>query len=64
MAKERTVKQKIGYWDKGYTFPDGAYWRCSHCHELIKVKFPMNYCNNCGARMVKKIDEGEKKDEL
>jgi hypothetical protein len=40
-----------GHWIKGYTFPDGAYWKCDKCNELIKVKFPMNYCNNCGADM-------------
>lgn len=43
-------------WDKGYTFPDGAYWKCTNCGELIKVKVPMHYCNNCGAKM----DGGEK----
>jgi len=40
-------------WDTGYRFPDGEYWRCSNCGELIKVKIPMKYCNNCGARMDK-----------
>lgn len=43
-------------WDKGYTFPDGAYWKCTNCGELIKVKVPMHYCSNCGAKM----DGGEK----
>jgi rubrerythrin len=40
-----------GHWIKGYTFPDGAYWKCDKCNELIKVKIPMHYCNNCGADM-------------
>lgn len=40
-------------WERGYSFPDGAYWKCSHCNELIKVKIPMHYCNNCGAKMDK-----------
>ena len=43
---------KTGHWIKGYTFPDGAYWKCDKCNELIKVKIPMRYCNNCGAKMV------------
>lgn len=43
---------KAGHWIKGYTFPDGAYWKCDKCNELIKVKIPMRYCNNCGAKMV------------
>ena len=43
---------KTGHWIKGYTFPDGAYWKCDKCNELIKVKIPMHYCNNCGAKMV------------
>lgn len=48
-ALEREPKK--GHWIKGYTFPDGTYWKCDKCNELIKVKFPMNYCNNCGADM-------------
>ena len=49
-----SVKQepRKGHWIKGYTFPDGAYWKCDKCNELIKVKIPMRYCNNCGAKMV------------
>lgn len=43
-------------WERGYTFPDGAYWKCTNCGELIKVKVPMHYCSNCGAKM----DGGEK----
>ena len=38
-----------GHWIKGYTFPDGEYWKCDKCNELIKVKYPMHYCNNCGS---------------
>ena len=40
-----------GEWETGYTYPDGEYWKCSECGELIKVKFPMNFCNSCGADM-------------
>ena len=40
-------------WERGYSFPDGEYWKCSHYNELIKVKIPMHYCNNCGAKMDK-----------
>ena len=46
-----TPTRKQGKWDKGYGFPDGAYWKCSCCNELIKVRYPMNYCPNCGADM-------------
>lgn len=46
-----TQEPKTGHWIKGYTFPDGAYWKCDKCNELIKVKIPMRYCNNCGAKM-------------
>ena len=42
-------------WERGYTFPDGAYWKCTHCNTLIKVKLPMDYCNACGAM----IDKGD-----
>ena len=38
-----------GHWIKGYKFPDGEYWRCDKCNELVKVKYPMHYCNNCGS---------------
>ena len=50
---KRFLKQepRKGHWIKGYTFPDGAYWKCDKCNELIKVKIPMHYCNNCGADM-------------
>lgn len=46
-----------GEWETGYTYPDGEYWKCSECGELIKVKFPMNFCNSCGADMRGKKDE-------
>lgn len=52
MAIESLEKESTnGHWIKGYTFPDGAYWKCDKCNELIKVKIPMHYCNNCGADM-------------
>ena len=50
---------KTGHWIKGYTFPDGAYWKCDKCNELIKVKIPMHYCNNCGAKMVEPQESEE-----
>lgn len=46
---EEEQEPKTGHWIKGYTFPDGEYWKCDKCNELIKVKYPMNYCNNCGS---------------
>ena len=52
---------KAGHWIKGYTFPDGAYWKCDKCNELIKVKIPMRYCNNCGAKMVEPQESEDKK---
>ena len=51
---------KTGHWIKGYTFPDGAYWKCDKCNELIKVKIPMRYCNNCGAKMVEPQESEDK----
>lgn len=48
-------------WERGYSYPDGEYWKCSRCNELIKVKIPMFYCNNCGAKM--DLKEAEDKDE-
>lgn len=45
-------------WETGYTFPDGAYWKCTHCKTLIKVKLPMDYCNACGAKMDKENKDG------
>lgn len=52
-TKIKTLEQepRKGHWIKGYTFPDGEYWKCDKCNELIKVKYPMHYCNNCGADM-------------
>ncbi len=44
-----TPQPRKGHWIKGYTFPDGEYWKCDKCNELIKVKYPMHYCNNCGS---------------
>ena len=43
--------RKQGEWDEGYGFPYGAYWKCSCCNELIKVRYPMNFCPNCGTDM-------------
>ena len=63
VALEKAIKAleqepKTGHWIKGYTFPDGAYWKCDKCNELIKVKIPMRYCNNCGAKMETEADNG------
>lgn len=38
-----------GHWIKGYTYPDGKYWECDKCNVLIKVRYPMHYCTNCGS---------------
>lgn len=54
-GKRKAIIPK-GKWETGYTYPDGAYWKCSCCGELIKVKIPMHYCSKCGAKMDK---EGE-----
>jgi len=43
--------RKQGEWDEWCGFPYGAYWKCSCCNELIKVRYPMNFCPNCGADM-------------
>ena len=40
-----------GEWETGYTYPDGVYWKCSACKELIRVRIPMHFCSNCGADM-------------
>jgi len=45
----KAQEPRKGHWIKGYTFPDGEYWKCDKCNELIKVKYPMHYCNNCGS---------------
>ncbi len=50
-----------GEWETGYGFHDGAYWKCTNCSELIKVKIPMHYCNNCGAKMIGKYPYGSDK---
>ena len=47
----QALESKKGKWGRGYSFPDGVYWRCSECGEFIKVKFPMNFCNSCGSDM-------------
>lgn len=44
-----TPQERKGHWIKGYTYSDGEYWKCDKCNELIKVKYPMHYCNNCGS---------------
>ena len=38
-----------GEWETGYTYPDGEYWKCSVCKELIRVRIPMHFCPNCSA---------------
>lgn len=48
---EVVEEYKQGKWEKGYTFPDGAYYKCSCCNELIRVRIPMHFCSNCGADM-------------
>ena len=58
---ELKQEPKTGHWIKGYTFPDGAYWKCDKCNELIKVKIPMRYCNNCGAKMVEPQESEDNK---
>ena len=54
-----SLKENTSEWEKGYTFPDGEYYKCKKCQKLIKVKYPMNFCNNCGADM-----RGEAYDEI
>jgi len=49
-GKRKSIRPK-GKWETGYTYPDGAYWKCSVCKELIKVRIPMHFCSNCGADM-------------
>ena len=55
-----TLKQRTGHWERGYSYPDGEYWKCSHCNEIIKVKIPMHYCNNCGAKMEEPQERSDK----
>ena len=39
-------------WETGFTFPDGEYWKCTSCKEIIKVRAgAMNFCGHCGAQM-------------
>lgn len=39
-------------WETGFTYPDGEYWKCSCCKEIIKVRAgAMNFCGHCGAQM-------------
>ena len=40
-----------GKWIRGYTYPDGEYWKCNKCKDLIQARYPMKYCSNCGAKM-------------
>lgn len=44
-------KQKKGKWERGYSFSDGEYVKCTVCGEIIKCIYPMHYCPNCGAEM-------------
>lgn len=44
-------EQKSGNWERGYSFPDGEYVKCSCCKEIIKCIYPMKFCPNCGAKM-------------
>lgn len=45
------VERKKGKWERGYSFPDGEYVKCTVCGEIIKCIYPMHYCPNCGAEM-------------
>ncbi len=39
-------------WETGFTYPDGEYWKCTNCKEIIKVRAgAMNFCGHCGAQM-------------
>lgn len=46
-----TPTRKKGKWERGYSFPDGEYVKCTVCGEIIKCIYPMHYCPNCGADM-------------
>ena len=46
-----TPTHKKGKWERGYSFPDGEYVKCTVCGEIIKCIYPMHYCPNCGAEM-------------
>lgn len=50
-VKEMVVERKKGKWERGYSFPDGEYVKCTVCGEIIKCIYPMHYCPNCGAEM-------------
>lgn len=49
-----TPTRKKGKWERGYSFPDGEYVKCTVCGEIIKCIYPMHYCPNCGAEMESK----------
>ena len=53
-------EQKTGHWEYGYAFADGNYSKCSECKEIIKCTYPMHYCPNCGAKMVKPQESEDK----
>lgn len=38
-----------GKWERGYSFPDGEYVKCTVCGEIIKCIYPMHFCPNCGS---------------
>lgn len=39
-------------WETGFNYPDGKYWKCTSCNEIIKVRAgAMNFCGHCGAQM-------------
>ena len=40
-----------GKWERGFSFPDGEYVKCTVCGEIIKCTYPMHFCPNCGADM-------------
>ena len=46
-----TPTRKKGKWERGYSFPDGEYVKCTVCGEIIKCIYPMHFCPNCGAEM-------------
>ena len=49
-----SARKKVkGKWERGYSFPDGEYVKCTICGEIIKCIYPMHYCPNCGSFMTK-----------
>jgi len=46
-----TPTREHGEWERGYSYPDGQYVKCSVCSEIIKCTYPMHFCPNCGADM-------------